>query len=153
MIIGTLAACERYYVLGERFRKALEFLKEHDVAAMEPGRYDIEGDDVFALVQEYVTKTIDDCTLEAHRVYADVNYVAEGFEYLGYAPLERAGTPAVEYDPATEAAFFEKECDFILLRKGDIAIVFPEDAHMPQKRALVPATVRKVCIKVRVGEA
>ncbi|HRW00028.1 MAG TPA: YhcH/YjgK/YiaL family protein, partial [Aminobacteriaceae bacterium] len=86
-----------------------------------------------------------------HRVYADVNYVAEGFEYLGYAPLERAGTPAVEYDPKTEAAFFEKECDFILLRKGDIAIVFPEDAHMPQKRALVPATVRKVCIKVRVG--
>ncbi len=153
MIIGTLAACERYYALGERFRKALEFLKEHDVAAMEPGRYDIEGDDVFALVQEYVTKTIDECTLEAHRVYADVNYVAEGFEYLGYAPLERAGVPAVEYDPKTEAAFFEKECDFILLRKGDIAIVFPEDAHMPQKRALVPATVRKVCVKVRVGEA
>ncbi len=86
MIIGTLAACERYYALGARFRKALEFLKEHDVAAMEPGRYDIEGDDVFALVQEYVTKTIDGCTLEAHQVYADVNYVAEGFEYLGYAP-------------------------------------------------------------------
>ena len=151
MIIGTLATCERYYALGERFRKALEFLKERDIATMEPGRYDIDGDDIFALVQQYVTKTIDECSLEAHRVYADVNYIAEGFEYLGYAPLERAGKPVVEYTPEKEAAFFEKECDFFLLRKGDIAIVFPEDAHMPQKRALVPVSVRKACIKVRVG--
>lgn len=45
---------------------------------------------------------------------------------LSYWPgaNERAGAPAVEYDPGTEAAFYEKECDFILLRKGDIAIVF-----------------------------
>ena len=51
----------------------------------------------------------------------------------------------------TKAVFFEKECEFILLQKGDIAIVFPEDAHMPQKRALVPTPVRKACVKVRLG--
>jgi YhcH/YjgK/YiaL family protein len=150
MIIGTLSTCERYYRFGEGFKKAFEFLKNNDIGKMELGRHDIEGDKVFILVQEYVSKTIDNCGLEAHSKYADVHYVAEGFEYLGYTSLERAGKPIALYDPKADAVFFEKECQYILLQKGDIAIVFPEDAHMPQKRALVPTPVRKACIKVLV---
>ena len=151
MIIGTLSTCERYFVFGEGFRKAFEFLRNNDIRKMEPGRCDIDGDNVFILVQEYVSKSVDNCGLEAHLKYADVHYVAEGFEYLGYTSLERAGKPVTEYDPKKDAVFFEKECEFILLQKGDIAIVFPEDAHMPQKRALVPTLVRKACVKVRLG--
>ena len=117
---------------------------------MELGRHDIDGDKVYILVQQYVSKTIDHCGLEAHSKYADVHYVAEGFEYLGYTSLERAGKPITEYNPKADAVFFEKECQYILLQKGDIAIVFPEDAHMPQKRALVSTPVRKACIKVLV---
>ena len=150
MIIGTLSECERYFVFGEGFRKAFEFLRNNDIRKMEPGRHDIDGDNVFILVQEYVSKSVDNCGLEAHLKYADVHYVAEGFEYLGYTSLERAGKPVTEYDPKKDAVFFEKECEYVLLRKGDIAIVFPEDAHMPQKRALVPALVRKACVKVRL---
>jgi len=150
MIISTLSTCERYYALGEGFKKAFEFLKNNDIGNMELGRHDIDGDKVYILVQEYVSKTIDNCGLEAHSKYADVHYVAEGFEYLGYASLERAGKPITEYDPKADAVFFEKECQYILLQKGDIAIVFPEDAHMPQKRALVSTPVRKACIKVLV---
>jgi len=148
MIIGTLSACERYYAFGEGFRKAFEFLKSNDIGTMELGRHDIDGDAVYILVQDYVSKTIDNCGLEAHRRYADLHYVAEGFEYLGYAALERVGQPIGAYDPKADAVFFEKECQYVLLQKGDIVIVFPEDAHMPQKRALVPTAVRKACIKV-----
>jgi biofilm protein TabA len=150
MIISTLFTCERYYVLGEGFKKAFEFLKNNDIRNMEPGRYDIDGDKVYVFVQAYVSKTIDNCGLEAHRRYADVQYVAEGFEYFGYASLEHAGKPIIEYDPKADAVLFEKECQYILLQKGDFAIVFPEDAHMPQKRALLPTPVRKACVKVLV---
>ena len=150
MIISTLSTCERYYALGEGFKKAFEFLKNNDIGNMELGRHDIDGDKVYILVQQYVSKTIDHCGLEAHSKYADVHYVAEGFEYLGYTSLERAGKPITAYDPKADAVFFEKECQYILLQKDDIAIVFPEDAHMPQKKALVPTPVRKACIKVLV---
>ena len=150
MIISTLSTCERYYALGEGFKKAFEFLKNNDIGNMELGRHDIDGDKVYILVQQYVSKTIDHCGLEAHSKYADVHYVAEGFEYLGYTSLERAGKPITAYDPKADAVFFEKECQYILLQKDDIAIVFPEDAHMPQKRALVPTSVRKACVKVLV---
>ena len=152
MVVDTLMHCEQYYVFGENFKKAFEFLKANDIRKMELGRHDIDGDNVFILVQEYESKSIDNCGFEAHTKYADVHYVAEGFEYLGYGALERAGEPITEYDPTADAIFFEKECQFVLLQKNDIAIVFPNDVHMPQKRALVPTPVRKACIKVRVAD-
>ena len=150
MVVDHLSNCEMYYVFGDRFAKAFEFLKTHDIRTMEPGRHDIDGDDVFILVQEYTSKTIDNCGLESHRGYADVHYVAEGFEYLGYASRSRC-REIVPYDPKPDASFYEKECQYILLQKDDIAIVFPQDAHMPQKRALVGVPVRKACIKVRLA--
>ena len=150
MVVDTLRNCEQYYVFGERFQKAFEFLKKNDITKMELGRHDIDGDNVFILVQSYDSKSIDNCGFEAHRNYADVHFVAEGFQYLGYGPIERAGEPITEYDPKADAIFFEKECQFVLLQKGDIAIVFPHDVHMPQRRALVAVPVRKACIKVRV---
>lgn len=152
MVVDTLKHAEHYYVFGENFKKAFEFLKNNDIREMELGRHDIDGDNVFILVQEYTSKSIDNCGFEAHEKYADVHYVAEGFEYLGYDSIDRMGDPITEYDPKADAIFFEKECQYVLLQKGDIAIVFPQDVHMPQKRALVPTPVRKACIKVRVKD-
>ena len=151
MVIDTLKNCEKYYAFGENFRKAFEFLKKNDISKMELGKHQIDGDNVYILVQEYTSKTIDNCGLESHKIYADVHYVKEGFEYLGYAPIERVSAPTIEYDPKADATFYEKECAFFLLQAGDIAIVFPHDAHMPQKRALVPTYVRKACVKVKVS--
>ena len=149
MIVDHISNCEMYYVFGERFKKAFEFLKANDIRKMELGRHDIDGDDVFILVQEYTSKTIENCGLEAHKVYADVHYVAEGFEYLGYSHISRCNE-TIPYDPTPDASFYEKECQYVLLQKDDIAIVFPQDVHMPQKRALVGVPVRKACIKVKV---
>ena len=151
MVIDTLKNCEKYYIFGENFKKAFDFLKSNDISKMEPDRYDIDGDNVFIWVQDYTSKTIDNCGFEAHKNYADIHYVKEGFEYLGYAPIERASSPITEYDPKADAIFYEKECQFFLLQANDIAIVFPHDVHMPQKRALVPVKVRKACIKVKVS--
>ena len=150
MIISTLNHCEYYYVFGENFKKAFNFLKNNDISKMELGRHDIDGDNVYISVQEYTSKTIDNCCLEAHRCYADIHYIREGFEYMGYAPIERMAAPISNYNPKTDVVFYEKECEFYLLRENDLAIIFPHDLHMPQKRAMVPAYVRKACIKVRL---
>jgi YhcH/YjgK/YiaL family protein len=149
MVVDHFSNRKTYYVFGERFRKAFEFLETNDIRNMELGRHEIDGDDVFILVQEYTSKTVDDCGLEAHRKYADIHYVAEGFEYLGYAHISRC-KETVPYALGPDASFFEKECQFVLLQEGDIAVVFPQDVHMPQRRALVGVKVRKACIKVRL---
>lgn len=150
MIIDTLNHCERYYALGENFKKGLEFLKNNDISKMELGRHEIDGDNVFIQVMEYNTKTIDNCAAEAHKVYADIQYVQEGFENFGYVPIERASAPTTEYDPERDIVFFEKECNYVLLQAGDFAIVFPHDVHMPQKMAVAPTFVRKAVVKIKL---
>ena len=57
MIIDALANMEFYKGLNEQLYKGLTFLKENDVASLPVGRYDIDGDAVFALVQEYETRS------------------------------------------------------------------------------------------------
>ena len=52
MIIDALANMDFYKNLNESLYKGLRFLKETDLAALPVGRYEIDGDAVFALVQE-----------------------------------------------------------------------------------------------------
>ena len=36
----------------------------------------------------------------------------------------------------------------LAMKAGDVVIVYPEDVHMPQRRALVPSDVVKACVKI-----
>lgn len=66
MIIDALTNMEFYKGLNERLYKGLAFLKETDVASLPVGRYEIDGNEVFALVQKYDTRSADECRWEAH---------------------------------------------------------------------------------------
>lgn len=67
MIIDKLSNSNLYSGLGERINKAFAYLKETDFIKMELGKYEIEGDNVFALVNEYTTKDENEGKLEAHK--------------------------------------------------------------------------------------
>ena len=71
MIFDTLDQSDRYCSLSPRFSKAFAFLKNmnDDVSI---GRHDIEGDDVYALVQSYETAPVEAHQYEVHREYLDV---------------------------------------------------------------------------------
>src|SRR5688572_2026405 len=96
MILDTLSQSASYQWLGPRFAAGLKWLGEFSPATAD-GRYDIEGDDVFALVQSYDTVPSADKKYESHRVYADIQYIVEGSEVIYYAPT--AGlVPTMAYD-------------------------------------------------------
>lgn len=152
MIIGTFEKRERYAALGEGIRKAFEWLAKNDIRKMKDGQYDVEGDKLFVLVQRYTTRQIDDAWVESHVKYIDVHYVAQGFEYIGYTPVSRAGKAISEYNEGDDEFRYHRDYETsLLLKEGDFAIIFPEDAHMPQRRALFPSEMVKACIKVAVG--
>jgi beta-galactosidase beta subunit len=58
--------------LAQRFAKAFHFLQTADLENAEPGRVDIDGDQIFALIQEYNTKPLAQGFWEAHRKYIDI---------------------------------------------------------------------------------
>jgi YhcH/YjgK/YiaL family protein len=149
MIVTTLKESARYHVLGEGVQQALEWLNENDIRTMEDGRYEVDGDKLFVLVQRYTTRLIDDTWFEGHLKYIDLHYVAEGVEYFCYTPLARAGAPVTEYDNVEDDYLYHKDYETgVLMKEGDIVIVYPEDVHMPQRRALFPSDVVKACIKI-----
>src|SRR5574338_1247150 len=88
MIIYKLSNSHLYFGPGERINKAFAYLKETDFSKIELGKYEIDGDNIFALVNEYKTKDESEGKLEAHKKYVDVQFVAKGKELMGYAPLE-----------------------------------------------------------------
>lgn len=150
MVIDTLENCTRYENLHPRFKAAFDFLRNPAVYAVPDGRTDIAGDAVFALVQNYETKPIHEGKLEAHRKYIDIQFLADGEEFVGYAPLGNQKIAAA-YDADKDVAFYEGESWFTLLRKGMFAIFFTQDAHLPSRYTEKPSHVKKIVLKVAVS--
>lgn len=149
MLASTLCHAADHDYLSARFQAAYAFLAQEDLAALPLGRVDIDGDAVFANVQEYDTVPAAEKQMEAHRCYYDVQFVVAGEEVMEYAPLEGLA----------EAQPFDEESDFglyfaperlssIVLSAGDVAVLAPEDAHKPGCALIAPSRVRKIVVKV-----
>ncbi|WP_371298064.1 YhcH/YjgK/YiaL family protein [Paraeggerthella sp.] len=149
--LPPLAHAAQNDYLAERFRKAYEFLSRDDLAALPLGRVDIDGDDVFANVQEYETVPAPDKRMEAHRRYYDVQFVVSGEELIQYAPLE--GMIEIgSFDEDSDFGVYGTPpgCSSIVLRAGQIAVFAPEDGHKPGCSFGAAKHVRKIVVKVRV---
>jgi YhcH/YjgK/YiaL family protein len=149
MIIDKLSNSHLYSGLGERINKAFDYLKETDFSKMELGRYEIDGDNIFALVNEYKTKDESEGKLEAHTKYIDVQFVAKGSELMGYAPLGNQKIIDV-YNEKNDITFFTGEKSFTRVDENMFAIFFPTDVHLPGIKVNDKSYVKKVVIKVKV---
>ena len=148
MVIDRIAVHKKYHKLDSGIRKALEYLYTTDFQNMETGRHDIDGESIFALVNDYKTKPVSDGLFEAHRKYIDVQFVASGSELIGYAPLS-SQTVTTPYSEEHDYALFKGDASYVRLNQGMFAIFFPEDLHMPGVDE-VSSDVRKVVVKVKV---
>ncbi|MFN3667553.1 MAG: YhcH/YjgK/YiaL family protein, partial [Sediminibacterium sp.] len=98
MVIDQLSNAARYYGLGTLIEKALLFLQHTDLNTLENGKHELEGDALFAIVQEYDTKDPAQEKLESHKKYIDVQFVVSGTEKMGHALLKKQ-TPSRAYNP------------------------------------------------------
>jgi YhcH/YjgK/YiaL family protein len=113
---------------------------------------EINGRALFLRPGEYKTRLPEEGRFEAHKVYADLQYVISGAEIMQFAPLD-ALTPATEYDPKGDISFFTAERDItdIVVRAGEFVVYFPGEAHRPMcQRGLGPEAVKKLVFKIRI---
>lgn len=89
-----------------RYAKAVDFLQNTDLEALEPGKYEIDGKNVYANVTAYTTIPWEEAKYEAHEHYTDIQYVIEGSEIMSYAPVHEM-TVKVPYNPDKDVVFFE----------------------------------------------
>jgi YhcH/YjgK/YiaL family protein len=151
MIADVLKNRQIYSPISPRIKTALEYISKTDFSSMEPGRYELDGSNMFALVQAYDSIPKDLGKWECHKNYIDIQYIAEGVEQIGCNNIDQMKV-TTEYNPEKDIAFLSGEGDFVTYSKGSYGIFFPEDAHMP-KIALnnTPAKVKKVVVKIKVG--
>ncbi len=149
MIHDHLGAAETYYPLGPAFRLGFEFLQRFDPATA-VGRISLDGDRVFALVQTYETTPASQRSFEAHRLHADLQFVASGEEAIYYAPLARL-RETTPYSSEKDYALYEGENEIpLVMGPGSFAILLPQDGHKPGCVWKAPAQVKKVVVKIRL---
>ena len=149
MIFDTMEHWQDYAWPSERFVRAFEYLEGLDASA-ENGRYAIDGDDVYCMVQSYETRPREGHQFEAHRVYADIQVLLAGEESILWAPTPEL-TVVKPYEPDIEFyALTPAPMDLVLV-PGRFCVLFPQDALAPCTTHVAASNVRKAVIKVRLG--
>jgi YhcH/YjgK/YiaL family protein len=149
MIIDHLAYADQYQGLHPRLAQAFAYLREQPLAEMAPGRYEIEGDDMFLLLQAYQTRSAENSFWEAHRIYMDIQYMVEGAERMGYAC---ANGMRIKEDLLQENdyAVLEGTGRDVVVEEGSFVIFFPQDAHMPCLSDREARVIKKAVIKIKI---
>ena len=153
MIIDHIKNAENYYNMGDKLASALRWLKDNDATAMDTGKYPIQGEQIYAMVQRYKPRDRSKRQWEAHQEFFDVQYVASGIEDFGYCHIDKLKV-ATPYDAKIDAVMLDGEGNFMSATSGPFLILAPQDAHMPGIEPLIGKTcdeVVKVVIKVAVN--
>ncbi len=151
MIFDHLSQAKLYEKVTRHMHHAFAFLSRTDLATIAKGRYEIAGDDAYALVQDYTTKPAELAKWESHRKYIDVQFLANGTESMGYGYID-GFTVSKDYDEQGDYLLYTGSGNELVMTPGSFAILWPHDVHRPTVAVAEPMAVRKVVVKVRVDE-
>lgn len=122
-----------------------------DVSVGNNKKVAVDGDDIFAIFQEYDTKTPYEFQFEGHKRYLDIQYVFQGDEYMYVAGLEdiKEGAPYME----ERDLYFPKVSRWstFLLSPNKACILYPADMHSPCNAVYQSSRVKKIVVKVKVA--
>ena len=154
MIVGRISdVATQRGTLPEAIVRALEALQKVDLGAMEPGRYEIEGDKLFYLVQDVELRTMEESRAEAHQKYADIQIPFSTGERYGFALPQPDLAPSDDQLEAKDLAFYPTpagEC-FLDVAPGTYLVFLPTELHRPCLAIKDKATIRKAVVKVHAS--
>lgn len=120
--------------------------------SMQEGYYPVDGDNIYARVMSYSTSRRDDCKIEAHNEYVDIQSTligSEGIEIFDRKSLDID----VTYDANQDVEFFKENVPpylFVDNQPGRFSMIFPDEVHRPQISVNGKnEVVKKFVIKIR----
>jgi biofilm protein TabA len=141
-IFGNIEVLKKQ-IKNDKFNTAFEYLtKVLDERSEENKRlksYDLDvfkkielDENNFALEQTYLSKDREQCFFESHRKYIDVQFILEGEEIIEVDNIKNLNIN-FEYNENMDLIKYDNSIfsSSLKLKKGDVAIFFPDDAHMP----------------------
>lgn len=133
-------------------QKGVAYLTSRDFSELIPGKYEINGDDMFALVQSPLTGPKQERKAEHHRKYIDIQFLVSGVEIIGSGTVTGREIPLEDRLQDLDYAFhtvMDGEETELRMSAGMFAIFFPGDMHRPCCQTEEgPQKILKVVVKI-----
>ncbi len=131
MVVDTIDNLEKYVTLNPLFADIVKFIKENDLAKLEPGKHLIKGKDLFVNITTAAGKTPQEATFETHRRMLDIQIPLDNEEGYGYMPLK--DLPEAEYNEEKDVTKYPgvQTKNIVYCKPGEFAIFWPQDGHQP----------------------
>ena len=148
MILDSLSNSARYEGLGPRFAQAFQWLRSVNPSSLPDGRTDL-AEGLYVDVHREKTRPLGRTKWEAHRLYADIQYIVEGREAIFWESLDRTEPGEYQADKDFLPVEVESWVD-IEVPAGQFVVFFPEDAHRPGIEIPGVEPVLKLVVKVKL---
>lgn len=149
MIFDALENLHIYTGIHPGFAHVQQFLSMTDLKSLAVGTYQVNEQGLFASVNEYTTKNMEDSFIECHSKYIDIQIITCGVEKIGVTQKKFC-----QHEPYMEENDLQKltgSVDFITLFPSMFALFFPHDAHEPGViSGESPVSVKKIVFKIPV---
>lgn len=151
MIIGNIEHLNLIPYLPTKLKEAIETVKQQVNDNTINGRYQIDGDNIFYMVSQTLSRTQEEGKYEYHAKYIDIQIVLSGQEGMAVSTLP-PHTEVIE-DKLTngDIAFVKAPTEetMFVLQPNDFVIFYPHEVHKPL--CIVGGKteqIRKVVVKV-----
>lgn len=140
------------YVTQEQFQKIAIFLKQLS-PDMEEGYYEIDGEEIYAKVMSYPTSLRQDCKIEAHDKYIDIQSSLVGMEGIDIFNIDELNISEA-YNKDKDVVFYKETVApnvSINNKAGYFSMIYPKEAHRPKISVNQQCdNVKKFVIKVHI---
>lgn len=155
MLSGNVTEKSNLSYLPKSLQNAIEYLKNNDLTIHEPGRFELDGDNLILQVLDLTTSPREMLVPERHEKYIDVQFLASGGpENIAWYPdLNNNIVKENLLETPRDICFYENnphvQEGIIPMSVGSFAVFFPWDIHIPAIAASTPANIRKIVLKVK----
>ncbi|RBQ32721.1 YhcH/YjgK/YiaL family protein [Arcobacter sp. FW59] len=110
-------------------------------------------EDIFALEQVFYTKNRETCFIESHKRYIDFQLILSGSEQMEYIDIDKLEIENF-YDEKKDLITYKlvDNTSKFLLQENDLAIFFPDDAHIGLPKFESSELVYKTVIKFPISK-
>ena len=161
-LFGKLQDVKKQIIINDSFNMAFKYLEEtfqsgsdinKRILSLDIDQYEkveLSGE-IFAIEQSYNTKLREDCFFESHIKYIDMQLILKGEEIIEIANIEDLQQTEVynkDHDYCKYGTNIESSK--VLLKEGSVAILFPNDGHMPAIQVKNAYKIFKTVVKVPI---
>lgn len=137
--------CEK----NPNYIKALEYIRNTDLNALEAGKHFIDGDKLFVNINDSALKTPEQARLEVHDKYIDIQIPLSKDESFGVKPRSECREPEGEFNAEKDILFYkDKDWKTVSVKAGEMIVFEPDTAHAP---LIGEGTIHKAIFKVKVA--